>query len=182
MNKSLVNHHAGQVLVESEFHDEYLCGIYDNTHPILICRGRINLIGGGKDKEDISPRGTVEREVEEEFALQNDVGPEEIMIQDSGKLYEPPRIEKMASEADITALRKAILENMIPYQDFLVRFQKVPGGPTLKNPYVIFSVFHSVIGRQYFDLARKNLAQGKSLTNDGFLTIVTPEGLEMENP
>jgi hypothetical protein len=182
MSKISVNHHAGNIMVESEREGEFLCNIYDDTHPIPLCRGKLNFLGGGKSREDISPILTVRREINEEFSLSQNESLDEATLQDSGRTYDLPQIQKMASSSDIEFVKRSILENIVPYQDFLVDFKPIEGGPVLKVPRAIFSVFHSQIPEEIFEIARRNLSSNKSLVNDGFLRIVNAKELVTGNP
>ena len=183
LNKKLVNHHAGNILIESENTGEFLCNIYDNTHPIELYRGRLNFLGGGKNKEDISPLKTVKREIYEEFSLSKNKTFDSATIQDSGKgNYKLPKISKMASLEDIEKVKKSILENIVPYQDFLITLNPIPNGPKIQNPNALFSVFYSKVPKEIFEIIKRNINSNNSLVNDGFLKIVTKKELIFGNP
>jgi hypothetical protein len=180
--KQLVNHHAGNILIESEDSGRFLCNIYDNTHPIELFRGRLNFLGGGKNSEDISPIMTVQRELYEEFLISKNKELDPATVQDSGKKYLLPKINKMASLEDIEKVKKGIFENIIPYQDFLITIKQIDKGPKLQNPNALFSTFYSKISKNLFDIIKRNIEINCSLVNDSFLRIVTTEELIEGNP
>jgi hypothetical protein len=180
--KQLVNHHAGNILIESEENGKFLCNIYDNTHPIELFRGRLNFLGGGKNLEDMSPLLTVKREIYEEFSILKNNELDAATIQDSGGKYSLPNISKRAPLEDIKKVRKSILENIVPYQDFLITLKPNTKGPKLQSPKALFSVFYSKIPKDIFEIIKKNMDLDYSLVNDSFLKLVTADELIKGKP
>lgn len=186
MPKQPVNHHAGNLLIESERTREVLTNQYDGTFPILLFRNRLNFIGGGKKPDDYSPEYTIRREINEEVSLSENEAPDSAVAQDAGvKTFETPIIARYASREHIDAFRESLLQTMVPYQDFLMDFSGYKNhekGPKLFFPLSVFSVFHSRIPQELFEIARGNLNEGRSLVNDGFLRITSLDELVSGNP
>lgn len=186
MAKQAVNHHAGNLMVVCDETGEVLTNQYDNTFPIVIFRNRINFLGGGKKLEDFSPESLVRREIQEEVYLKPNEAPDILVAQDAGvTTFETPKITQFASQSEIDELRAYFLNNMYPHQDFLMDFSGflIEGGPKLKSPYAVFSIFRANLPIQIFNrVVRANLSQGKSLVNDGFLRITTLDELVSGNP
>lgn len=186
MPKQQVNHHAGNLLIESEKTREVLTNQYDGTFPILLFRNRLNFMGGGKKPDDYSPEYLVRREINEEVSLTENEAPDSAVAQDAGvKTFETPTIREYAPESDINAFRESLLQTMVPYQDFLMDFTGYINhaeGPTLFFPLLVFSVFHSRIPQELFEIARENINEGRSLVNDGFLRITSLDELVSGNP
>ena len=181
-----VNHHAGNLLIESERTKEVLTNQYDSTFPITLFRERINFMGGGKKPQDYSPELVVRREIQGEVSIEAENEADELVAQDAGvATFEIPKITKYASNSDVDAFRSYILDSMLPYQDFLMDFtgfKSNPEAPKLKLPQAIFSIFYSRVDQDLFEMVRQNLQQGRSLVNDGFLRITSLDELVSGNP
>lgn len=173
--KVKIHNHASVVLVYNE--NKILSNIYDYTYPKEIWRGRINLLGGGQDRGDISPRLLLEREIREEFTIK----PEGLRRYDSnfsdivGSGSGAPKISKFSSKIDIDLVKNSVLKNLRPYKDFLVSFPCYRDRPAFN---VIFSVYISKIPLEVIDCVKKNLKENKSLISEGFLRITNLEELK----
>lgn len=177
IRKLKISRSASQIIIESENKDEFLFMEYDETYPISIYRKKINLIGGGSELGDTSPKYAIEREIKEEFSSQPDFSKDITLIQVAGNDYTKQRIESFASENDIALAREAILYSMKPYKDFIVNIPAFPHGPLSENYMSLFSIFYSMLSKEIFECIRCNLSSGKSLVNEGFLKIVKKEEL-----
>lgn len=186
MIQEKLNHHAGNLMVVCDETKEVLSNQYDATFPIVNFRKRINFLGGGKKPIDYSPESLVKREIQEEVYLKPNEAPDEAVARDAGvKTFEVPTIREFASQSDIDELRTYLLENMQPYQDYLMDLNGFlrEGGPKLKSPFAIFSIFSAKLPRELFErIVRTNLKQDRSLVNDGFLRISSLEELAAGNP
>lgn len=172
-----IDYHAGNVIIEAEKGNVFLFNKYNFSYPFKIYRGRINFMGGGKDRGDFSPEELVKREISEEFSIKEDKSYDEALLENlRGEKYSLPKIEKFASEDEINYVKKEILENMVSYQDFFVEFKNF-----VFNDYqprkAIFSVFYSKVSDNFFNVVEKNIKEGKNLVNDGFLKIVKLEDI-----
>lgn len=176
--KKKLNHCAACVLIESEGTGEVLSNIYDNTYPIKIYRGNLNLLGGGKDLLDISPSYVIRREIDEEFSPEKntklDVAYKRVL---KNKDYNLPQMRKSASKEDISLIKSQILNGMVPFQDFIITIPDSEKDLKLKYRDILFNIFYSKLSKDAFNLIRRNLEEGRSLVNDGHLTITPLEGI-----
>lgn len=163
-----IHNHASAVLTYND--KEILSNCYDETYPREIYRGRINLLGGGQGKGDISPEYTLKREINEEFSteLEEDRHYDSNFSDVIGEGLGAPHPELFASSNDILSVKEDILLDISPYKDFLIsipQYKKIPGFN------VIISYYVSSLKKETIDCVKRNLNQGKSLVSEGFLKI-----------
>jgi len=131
-----------------------------------------NLIGGNPDikHNDKSPLEVLVREVEEEF--------------DPNFQKQHPHTNQFNQEVvwahpnDIGFIQRHILGNLAPLQDFYVQAQEFGLGTASYS--AIYSAFLSGISKHAFDIARSNLANGKTLTTEGLSGIFSLVQLEQD--
>ncbi len=175
-------HHVSLLLIQSPNKKDFLLGIYDDTYPLESFRGRVNLIGGNQHSEDQSPRGILEREIQEEFLIRTteEKEIEEAISRTSGAGVGAPVPKKFAPLDDIEKIREALLDLFIPYGDFLITT------PYLKNrppeTAAIYSVYSVVLSEEIFECAREHLAHGRAIKSEGFATIVSINDLKKGMP
>lgn len=162
--KRLLNHQASTVLAKCEKTGEFILGQYDpgypgkNKHWI----GRVKLLGGnyffGKDK-DISPLGTLTREINEEFSGKP-AGKEEMASNQK---------HNFASQTEINSIRDALL-NVEPLQDY---FLYHPGQGNIQGAFVIQSVFRAKeITPELIECVKYNSSVvRRSLSNEGIIVV-----------
>ena len=159
MEKKVLNHHASTVLVKCNETKEFLFGKYDSGYPGKNKHwiGRVKFIGGnyfcGRDN-DSSPKETILREIEEEFSGKKAI---EGMASSQEHFF--------ASQNDIKIVREALL-NLEPLQDY---FLHQPGLKPIE--YAIQSVYLVSFSKRVMEIVKKNINEGKSLTNEGNLAV-----------
>ncbi|MBI2046554.1 hypothetical protein HYT26_00115 [Candidatus Pacearchaeota archaeon] len=174
-----IHHHIGVTLIQAENMREFLMGVYDNTYPHPIYRGRVNLIGGNISPKDKSPYGLAERELKEEFSMNSTEKEFDPSIKDIIGTGPIPKRGLMAPEQCISSLKNAVLSNLIPYQDFLAITPELAG----RIPFnMVISVYSSKISQDIFENARKNLNAGREVKVDGHSRITTIEELLKGEP
>lgn len=170
-----VHNHASVILAYNN--QEIVSNVYDSTYPKEIWRGRINLIGGGQSKGDISPKYLLEREIKEEFKIDNsEAGYYDNNFSDiigSGK--GAPKINSFATEKDILLVRDFLLENYKPYNDFLVTFPGYKNKPPFK---IIISSYACKLSEKVMNCFRRNISSGKSLVSEGFLKTTNLQDIQ----
>ena len=163
----ILNHHAATVLAKCEETGEFLLGQYDPGYPgKKHWIGRVKLLGGnyfsGKDTE-VSPYETYSREISEELSGEKAAAEEMSAAQE----------HKFASKSDIGFVRNALLKAS-PHQDCQDYLGTSKPDSEDKPPrYFVQSVFYASLSRDVIECVKSNLYQGKSLTNEGFLTVKT---------
>ena len=174
-----IHHHCGVGIIESEKTQEFLFQVYDNTFPTVIYRGRINLIGGNHNPNDLSPKYLFEREIKEEFSItEKEEGWDSTLTDVVGEGSGPEKITKFASQSDMASIKDAVLQCQ-PFKDFVLNIPSIQNKPIYD---VIYSVFSSTIPQDVFELARKNILEEKSIKNEGLATIKTIEEIVAGNP
>ena len=174
-----IHNHASVVLAYMD--RKILSNLYDETYPKEIWRNRINLIGGAQSQEDKSPRELLYREICEEFSL----GKREADVYDSnvsdiiGDGQGAPIIQNFAPKEEIDAVKNSILSKINPYSDFLVSIPAYRKKPQFQ---ILFSVYSWEIPEEILKVIERNINQGKSLVNEGFLTISDLEGISQGTP
>ena len=160
---------------------EILSNMYDGTYPKEIWRNRINFIGGGQSQEDKSPRDLLCREIHEEFSLKDrEAGAYDQTVSDIvGDGQGAPIIQNFAPKEDIDVIRNNMLDNLRPYSDFLVSIPAYKKKPQFQ---ILFGVYSWEIPEGVFKIAERNINQGKSLVNEGFLTISDLDGIVQGMP
>ena len=173
--KTKINNHASIVLVYNR--DEILSNIYDGTYPREVWRGKINLLGGGQAKGDKSPRQLLERELNEEFKIEElkerrdyDENFSKLVGEGSGA----PIVPKFASASDINFVKKEIFDNLRAYKDYLANFPAYKDKPAFN---VIFSVYISEVSHDVISCVKRNIAESKSLVSEGLLKITSFEDI-----
>ncbi|HPD81649.1 MAG TPA: hypothetical protein PK357_00945 [Candidatus Pacearchaeota archaeon] len=166
--KTKVHNHASILLAYLD--EKVVSNIYDDTYPKEIWRGRINLIGGGQNPGDISPRSLLEREINEEFAISK----EEIKEYDKnfkdlvGEGNGAPGIDLFASKKEIDFVNNFLLNNIKPWKDFLITFPPYKSNPSFN---IMFSSYFCNLSKEIMDCFYENLSKKKSLVSEGFLKI-----------
>jgi len=174
MGRITVNHHAGTVLAVCDSTKEFLLGQFDAGYPGRNKQwiGRVKLLGGnyffGRDN-DKSPLETYLREIGEEFFGQK-AAPGEMSANQE---------HTFATLDEIRFVRGELLKGE-PFQDYLLSYL-IGGGDGLPM-CVIQSVFKASISREVMGVVKNNLAQRKSLTNEGLLVVKTIDELLSGNP
>lgn len=176
MRRLEVNHHSSVVIIESEKTSEFLFSVYDNTYPMTCFRGAINLIGGNYEAGDKSPLDILCREIKQELSTnQNYTDNKETNLSKvMGMREKPQKIKLFADKRVIARIREEVISSAIPYKDYLLNFPSFEGR---KQFDALTSVFISVIRQNIFELARKNLAEGKSIKNEGLAVICSIEDI-----
>lgn len=153
----IINFHPSLVIIESEKTNELLMGVYDQTYPLMVFRGSVNLMGGNPNPNDKGPLEVLLRELNEELASNHG------------------EKDKFASKEDIKAIRLSITQKIVPFKDFFFKIKKIPGGRETHT--TIGSVFYSNINQNAFEIARENLSRNKKIVSEGGLSIQTLDGL-----
>jgi len=173
--KVLVEAHPSVAIVYSKSNPlNLLMSVYDERYrggkgPYPLAA---NLIGGNPDirHNDKSPLEVLVREIQEEFNP------------DFQKQH--PHTNQFNQEVvwapaeDIGFIQRHILGSLTPLQDFYVQAQEF--GPGTASYSAIYSAFVSGISKQAFDMAKSNLADGKTLTTEGLSGVFTLEQLEQD--
>ncbi len=168
--------HASSVIIEAEKTGELLVSRYDETYPTKCFRGTINLIGGNYEKNDKSPLMILLREINQELSYDQRYikNREESLKNIIGEWMPAQEIKSFASESDISLIKNEIISKIIPYKDYLCSF---PSFEKKDEFCSLVSVFISKIKQDIFELARKNIKEGKSIKNEGFAAIYSIEDL-----
>ena len=179
-----VLYHFSVIVVRPHLSRHLLIGVYDNTYPLELYRGRVNFFGGNQHPEDQSPRGILEREIREEFIVETTREHEiEPLIQGhTGKGLGAQVPKEFAPARDIAALRNALLSSCKPYKDFLIDapHKHLPGN--LPRFLTICSAFEGSLDESLFECAREHLAHGRAIKSEGFATIVSINDLKKGMP
>lgn len=191
MTKEQIGRHACVAIVLSSDKRQFLLSRYDDGYPIKIMfRGWGNLTGGANNKKNdsikSSPESLVRREISEEYSIVQAEHDKELPRLSDVTLEDVVEHNSMnfAPESDVRSIRESILENLIPYQDFLVR---IPGDlfrhGKNNQPYQnIFSAFLSEVPDNILVIAKRNLDAGKRLVNEGIAHLAPIEELEKGFP
>lgn len=177
--KHKINHHTSSAIIFNQEMNRFLFGMYDNTYPFEKFRNAINFIGGNYSykHKDISPLATLKREISEEFScINSDKEYDSLfnkLIKNVPKFEQTAR--RFASEKDMKLIRKNIISGIVPFNDILAKNLDMGNNNFID---VIFSVYLSRISDKVFDIIHKNINDGKSLTNEGLLKIVSLEELK----
>ena len=174
-----IRHHVGVVIIEAEKTGELLVSKYDETYPTKCFRGAINLIGGNHEKGDRSPLEILLREINQELSSNQEYTKRREIFHVIGEWRPAQEIRLFASERDIFLIRGEIIYNIKPYKDYLCSFPSFEGRDEFDS---LHSVFVSKIRQGIFELARKNINEGKGIKNEGFATICSFEELEQGKP
>jgi len=184
MTKEKIGRHASNVIVTTKNRDSFLLSRYDDGYPVKkMFRGWANLTGGANSKKDsiyISPEELLRREVGEEYSTSQAMYEKDMIhLEESSPTGAVKPNRAFASREDIESIRGSILENLVPYCDFIVR---IPGenfrqGKNKEQYKNIFSVFESVIPEEAMALAKRNLDSGKGLVNEGLVHLATTDEL-----
>lgn len=172
-----ISHHASGVIIESEKTRELLVSRYDETYPTKCFRGSVNLIGGNHEKEDKSPLEILLREINQELSSdQKYVNDKEASLKDTvGEWIAPQEVKLFASEKDIYSIKNEIISNIVPYKDYICSFPSFEKRDEFGS---LVSVFISKIKQDIFELARRNVNEGKSIKNEGIAVICSLEDLK----
>lgn len=172
-----ISYHGCSVIIEAEKTGELLVGIYDETYPTKCFRGSINLIGGNHEKEDKSPLEILLREINQELSSDQEYinNKEASLRYIIGEWTPPQKIKSFASERDISLIKNEIISNIESYKDYLCSFLSFEKRDEFGS---LASVFISKIKQEIFELARRNLNEGKSIKNEGLAAICTFEDLK----
>jgi len=172
-----ISHHASGVIVEAEKTGELLFSRYDDTYPTKCFRGAVNLIGGNYEKYDKSPLMILIREINQELSSdQRYINDREESLENTMGEWMPPReIRSFADEKYISIIRNEIISNIQPHKDYLCSF---PSFEKREGFCSLVSVFISKIKQDVFELARKNINDGKSIKNEGLAAICSLEELK----
>lgn len=172
-----ISYHTGSVIIEAEKTGELLVSRYDETYPTKCFRGSVNLIGGNHEKEDKSPLEILLREINQELSSdQRYINDKEASLKSIiGEWMPPQEIKSFASEEDIYSIKNEIISNIVPYKDYFCNF---PSFEKIDKWGSLASVFISKIKQDIFELARKNINDGKSIKNEGLAVICSLEDLE----
>jgi hypothetical protein len=157
MDKPVLKFHPSLLIVKKEKTNDLLMGVYDNVYSFVIYRNSANLIGGNPSFRDKNPREVLLRELGEE-----------LNINEENKNYFAPK-------EDIEIIRNSILSEIIPFKDFFFQVEEIEGGRKQYN--AIGSVFYSNINSKIFDIAKKNIKEGKKLLTEGKIGIFNLEQL-----
>ena len=171
----VVHHHTSVVIIESQVKKEFLFSVYDNTYPKVLYRGRANLIGGNASAKDSSPYGVLVRELKEEFTILQEEAIDDNLIDILGKNPGPQRVKKFASRRDISLIKKGIIKNLSPFQDFLAKIPSLEGSPAF---LAIYSVFLSRLPYNIFKCAKENIEKGKGVKCEGYTVIASLDDLK----
>ena len=173
-----ISHHAGVAIIESLDGNEFLFNRYDDNY-IPVFRNSLHLIGGNHNTEDISPLGLLERELDEEFSIVQESGPEDDMERVLGKLKGPQtfRKEDMASESEIQFIKSAILNNLQPYLDFMCQ---VPAIDERQSFDFIYSVCIARLSNEVIECIKENLSLSKHIKNEGAACLIRRNDLSKE--
>ena len=148
MPKRTIDHHASIVIVKAE--NLFFFNGYDSGYPRAEWRGCLNPLGGNHELGDISPLSILEREVNEEMTNPNNKYPN-------------------FAEHEAEALRHAIRQSTLPYQDFLVVDPIIEKNKHLSKEgrSAIVSFYEANVPIQFIDEAYKALKSGKRLVSEG---------------
>ena len=181
--KRKVSHHAAVAIIESENKEEFLFDTYGDNYAILDYHGRVNLIGGNHNYDDISPWDIWKREIEEEFSLEE--------TEERGEnLTIPGKRErsdiKFAPIDKILTIRNEITKNARPYKDF---YFETPSLRMFKDGRVIglpigkcvYSVFLSNINNALFEEIKYYLREENAIKQEGNTVVKRIEDLVAGN-
>ncbi len=180
LTKRNVSHHAAVAIIHNKRNDRFLFDVYGENYSTVDYHGRINLIGGNHNSDDLSPWEIWKREICEEFSLEEteELG-EKLDIEVSGHLK---REKVFAPLEDIVAVRNAILANAQPYSDFYFEtppLRKIQRGKIMSIPRrsCVYSVYASCLSDDLFGLMKEHLAALRNIKQEGFPAIHTREEL-----
>ncbi len=177
--KRRVSHHAAVAIIESENRKEFLFDVYGDNYAILDYHGRINLIGGNHNYDDLSPWDIWKREIEEEFSLEEtEEKGENLTI--TGKKEKSDM--EFAPIGKILAVRNEIIKNARPYKDF---YFETPSLRMFKDKEIIklpigkciYSVFLSSVNNDLFGEIKTYIREGKAIKQEGQTCIRNIEQL-----
>lgn len=165
-----IHHHYAAIMIESRKNDEFLFSVYDNSYPIEVYRGRVNLMGGNANEDDISPLSLLKRELEEEFSTkEGDIQLEETIkdLVGEGKNFNR-EFKTFASSSDMRIIKKAITKDIQPFRDYLVEV------PFLNHKsLMICSSYLTMLPMEKFELVKENLRKGLRIINEGTAKVVS---------
>jgi hypothetical protein len=157
MEKQVLKYHPSVLIVQKDKTNELLMSVYDDTYPLVAYRNSANLIGGNPSSRDKSPQYVLLRELAEELNIN------------------PEKREYFAPREDIEKIKLSILSGIVPFKDFFFQVGEIAGGRKQYN--AIGSAFYSNINKKIFDIAKKNIDEGKKLTTEGRMGIFNLEKL-----
>jgi hypothetical protein len=157
MEKQVLRYHPSVLIIQKDKTQDLLMGVYDDTYPLVAYRNSANLIGGNPSSKDKNPRDVLLREIAEELNVN------------------PGKEDYFAPGEDIKEIRNTILSNLLPFKDFFFHFGEIKGGR--KEYKAIGSAFYCSIDRKIFDIAKKNIDNGKRLTTEGRIGVFNLEQL-----
>ncbi len=172
MEKRILNHQSGTVIVDCPETKEFFLGQYDPGYPgNPRWIGRVKLLGGnyfyGRDN-DQSPQETLIREINEEFSAEQPA---------EGEMA--AKVESFASKQDIDYIRSNLIK-ACPFMDYLLHQPSIKEGKP--DIYVIQSVFQVTVPREFMECVKENNAKGKNLINEGMVVVKTLDDLARGNP
>ena len=145
-----------------------LTAIYDSGYRMKAYVGSANPIGGNpsRKKGDRNPQGTIVREISEEYdpAFQ---GPNHDALVFGQKV-------DWALPEDIRLVSGSLVNKIQSWRDFYVEFRgQIKKGDLLGDPAGcgIYSVFLSSIPSEIIECVERNIAQGKTLSNEGNIGV-----------
>ncbi len=147
MEKPILKYHPSLLIIQKEQTNELLMNVYNDTYPLVVYRNSANLIGGNPPPKDKNPMEVLLREVDEELNIT------------------PGEENYFASLQDIERIKSSIISNIIPFKDFFFQVDEIIGGRKAYN--AIGSAFYSNINKKIFNIAKKNIDEGKKLTPEG---------------
>jgi len=169
MTKLTLVAHPSVTIAHCRENGKLLMAVYDAGYSQVSYRFSANNIGGNPDFQkhpnDTSPLNVFFREAGEEYDPNH---PEKTNFGET-VLWAPPR--------NIFLVRKALLENTKPIQDFLVTAVKLIDDPTTNAYSAIYSGFYTQVPLVTMDIVETNLRRCRRLCTEGLTGVFTIDEL-----